>query len=227
MIDGRRKPASFALRASFDGANCRQSRAKNLFYPSRGEKSFEKAWRTPSASSKAKAEAFASRAASFFQLKKRSRPPIFSSNSSLSLSLSPSRRHFKNSLDKPEEEGRERDRAQGDSDLGEDGGGHCRKKGKKGDSFFLTRGLWFPSAVRRKEKSESRPRGRRVRAKKKLSFRQPRTTETPAMIRPFSRLFILSLSLSLSSLLQKEGGKRHKKVLNKKERGGGGEENRL
>ena len=87
MIDGRRKPASFALRASFDGANCRQSRAKNLFYPSRGEKSFEKAWGTPSASSKAKAEAFASRAASFFQLKKRSRPPIFSSNSSLSLSL--------------------------------------------------------------------------------------------------------------------------------------------
>jgi hypothetical protein len=137
LIDGRRKPASFALRASFDGANCRQSRAKNLFYLSRGEKSFEKAWGTPSASSKARAEAFASRAASFFQLKKRSRPPIFSSNSSLSLSLSPSRRHFQNSLDKPEEEGRERDRSQGDSDLGEDGGGHCRKKGEKRRFVFF------------------------------------------------------------------------------------------
>ena len=226
MIDGRRKPASFALRASFDGANCRQSRAKNLFYPSRGEKSFEKAWRTPSASSKAKAEAFASRAASFFQLKKRSRPPMFSSKSSLSLSLLRAgilKTHLTNQRKKAENAIAPRATATWERTAGV----IVERRGKKGDSFFLTRGLWFPSAVRRKEKSESRPRGRRVRAKKKLSFRQPRTTETPAMIRPFSRLFILSLSLSLSSLLQKEGGKRHKKVLNKKERGGGGEENRL
>lgn len=70
-----------------------------------------------------------------FSQPKIARVPPFSSLLSLPLSL----RIPKDSPDKPEEEGRERDRAQGDGDLREDGGGHFRqgKRGRRIDGFWF------------------------------------------------------------------------------------------